>query len=482
MIDDGTNAPGRVRSERADEGGGDRAGPNMRGSRSPLAASVVILALLAALAGGLWWMGRDADPVTLTVAAGPWGSDSYALMREAAAVMERHSDEVRLSVRATRGSSRNMALLNAGRVDLATVTADTPMAASVRTVSDLFADYFQLIAAPGAPIRSVTDLEGALVAIPPHGTRENRAFHMLLDHYDVATDLVRFRAMPFASARRRLLAGSVDALFTVRSLRDDALIGLFEDAGLTGKRLRIVPITQAAAIAVKRPFIRPAAIPQGTYTGRNPTPSGDAETAALTRALVTRTDVAEEAVRELARVLYGHRQEIANRFSLAASIARPGDLGGVPAAPAHDGAQAWFDRFEPSFLQENAEPLALVVTVFSLMLSALFALRSRVSSVRKNRLDAYNHDLLAIGERARCASAGEIEGLRERHFAILANVVHALDTDEVTEEGFNSFSLLWESVRAIVDERRTELRRTARDSARDSARDAARGAARGKAA
>ena len=440
-------------------------GPNARGSRAPLIGVLVVVALLGLLGGGLWWMGRDAGPVTLSVAAGPRGSDSYELMREAAAVMARHSDELRLQLRATRGSSRNMALLNGGRVDLATVTADTPMATSVRTVSDLFPDFFQLIAAPGAPIRSMADLEGALVAIPPHGTQENRAFHMLLDHYDVATDLVRFRAMPFQSAQRRLLAGTVDALFTVRSLRDSALIRLFEDASLTGRRLRIVPITQASAIAVKRPFIRPAIIPEGTYTGRNPTPSGDAATAALTRALVTRSDVPDEAIRELSRVLYGHRQEIANRFSLAASIAPPGALGGVPAAPVHDGAQEWFDRFEPSFIQENAEPLALVVTVFSLMLSMLLGLRARVSSVRKNRLDAYNYDLLAIGESARRAGADEIEQLRERHFRILTTVVHALDTDEVTEEGFRSFSLLWESVREVIEERRTELRRVARGQA-----------------
>lgn len=95
------------------------------------------------------------------------------------------------------------------------------------------------------------------------------------------------------------------------------------------------------------------------------------------------------------------------------------------------------------------------------MLSALIGLRARVSSVRKNKLDGYNYDLLAIGETARHAAAAEIEGLRERHFAILATVVRALDTDEVTEEGFNSFSMLCESVREIIEERRTELRRVA---------------------
>lgn len=431
-----------------------------RPTRARRWAALFAVVLLFGLATGLAWMKRDTGPITLTVAAGPRGTDSHTLLRETAEVLERHSSGVRLRVHATRGSSRNMALLNAGRVDLATVTADTPMAESVRTVADLFLDFFQLIAAPGSPLVALTELEGRLVAIPPHGTQENRAFHMLLDHYDVATDLVRFRAMPFSTAQRLLLAREVDALFTVRSLRDAQLVRLFEDASLSRLRLRVVPVAQAAAIAVKRPFIRPGTIPRGTYTGRNPTPTNDTLTATLTRVLVTRSDVPDEAIQELSRVMFGHRQEIANRFSLAASIAPPGEIGGpgsVPAAPIHDGAQAWFDRFEPTFLQENAEPLALVVTVFSLLLSAMIGLRARVSSVRKNRLDAYNYDLLAIGERARSADAAELEELREQHFQVLEIAVRALDTDDVTEEGFRSFSLLWESVREIIAERRTEL-------------------------
>ena len=132
----------------------------------------------------------------------------------------------------------------------------------------------------------------------------------------------------------------------------------------------------------------------------------------------------------------------------------------MPAAPAHDGAQAWFDGFEPSLVQENAEPPALVVTVFPLMVSIPSGHRPRASLARENRPGAQNIALLAAGETARRAGPDGIGASRERHFAILAGVVVALDADGVTEEGFRPFSLRWKGVRGIVDEQRTELRQT----------------------
>ena len=444
--------------------GADVAVPNVRRRNKAKRARRIVAALIAllglALVAGLVLMQREEGTVELTVAAGPRGSDSFTLMRETAAVLRRHSDELRLVVRPTRGSSRNMALLAQRRVDLATVRADTPVAEDVRAVADLFPDYFQIVTRDRLTLRSVNDLEGMRIAIPPHGTEENRAFHMLLDHYDVDARDVRWKAMPFDSAARMLLAGSIDALFTVRSLRDGGLLRLFEDASLTGRRFGFVPIRQAEAIAVKRPFIHVASIPQGVYTGSNPTPRADTQTASVTRVLVTREDVPEEAIRELARVLFGHKLDLTVRFSLAAAIAPPGGLEGTSTAPVHDGAQSWFDRDEPSFVQENAEPLALGVTVLTLIISLLLGLRARLNSVQKNRLDAYNYELLELGEKARAADdIVTLDALKTTQFGILERVVRALDTDEVTEEGFQSFSLLWSGVREIIEDRRRELAR-----------------------
>ena len=432
--------------------------PRDKARRARRYAVLGVLFLLGLAALAYWAIERDEQPTVLRVAADTRSSDSYTLMRELAAVLRRHSDTVRLRVVPTRGSSRNMALLAQGRVDLATVRSDAPVSSDVRSVADLFPDFFQIVTKQGLQISSINSLKNITIAIPPDGTEENRAFHMLLDHYDVDADAVRWRAVPFETAARRLLAGTVDALFTVRSLRDGGLLQLFEDASLRRATLGIVPIRQAEAIALKRPFLTVGTIPVGTYTGANPTPRADTPTVSVTRVLMTRADVPDEAIRELSRVMFGHRLDLTTRFALASAIDRPGGIKGNTTAPPHDGAQAWFDRDEPSFVQENAEPLALLVAVLTALVSLGFALRARLNSVQKNRLDAYNYDLLDIGDRARGAeSAGDLDALKTEHFAVLETVVRALDTDEVTEEGFQSFSLLWEAVRQTIEDRRREL-------------------------
>lgn len=442
----------------------DRAGrPPLRANRTSARTRTVSFGILllafvmaAAAGGGWWWISRDRQPVVLTVGSGPFGSDSDALMRHVADVVARHSKTLRLAVRATRDPSENIARLNSRQIDLAVIRADTPVVSDVRMIAGLFPDYFQIVVRADAPARSVADLPGLRIAIPQFGTDAFRSFWVLADHYDLPVTNYNWRAVPFEAAAAGLLAGRYDALFTVRSLRDETLLRMFEDAQLKGLKLRYIPIEQAAAIALKRPFLRPETMPVGAFTGALPVPGGQTPTAAVERILVSRADVPDDAIRELTSILFEHRLDLTIRFSLASAISEP-DLSRGLNVPLHDGAAAFFDRDKPSFIQENAEPIALGVTLLAMAFSGLLALRRRLVNRQKNRADVYNYRLLDLLARARQArTAGEIDQLRGELDAILETVVVALDTDEVTDEGFQSFFLLWESVRATLRECRLD--------------------------
>lgn len=420
---------------------------------------LVIAGLLAILVIAVaYYLNQSPKQQTLTIGSGPHRSDSYELVREIADVVSRHSDWLTVIPSATRDSSQNIRKLNERRVDAATIRSDTPVANNVRMIANLFPDYFQLITRGDTPIYKVTDLVGKRVAIANFGTDEFRSFWIIGDHYDLAIRSVNWVTMDFAKASEKLLAGEVDALFTVRSLRDRLLLNLFEDAELKNENLRFIPINQAEAIAIKRPFLDVGKVPKGAFLGKAPTPSRDTITATVDRLFVTREDIDPEIIREVTRVLFEHRLDLTIRFALASAISKPNTEVGF-GIPLHDGSQQYYDRDEPSFIQENAEPLALLVTVFAMMVSSLFAIRSRWESTQKDQMDTYNYALLDIADTARQTSDLKIiQELKGKLFANLERAVIALDTDEMTEKGFQSYSLLWESVREILNDRAQELK------------------------
>ena len=445
-------------------GGNSRSRPRQANRRSTadrvmtIIGAAVLAAMIAVALGAWLWIERDRAPVVLRVGTGPVGSDSYVLMREVAEVAARHRKAVRLDVRATRDPSQNIAMLNAGAIELAAIRADTPVVSTIRIVADLYPDYFQLIARADAPIFAVNDLSKIRIAIPAFGTDAFRSFWTVANHYNFAIDAIDWTATDFTHARTGLLDGTYDAIFTVRSLRDADLLRLFLDAGIKRTALRYIPVDQAQAISLKSPFLEPGTIPRGAFTSLGTLPQREILTASVMRILVTRDDIPAEAIRALTEVLFEHRLDLTIRFSLASAIRQPDESHGLN-VPLHDGAAQFYTRDEPSFLQENAEPLALVITVCAMLFSGLLALRSRLVAAQKNRADRYNYQLLDLNAQALAAtSPDELAGLRSQLNDVLETVVVALDTDEVTDEGFQSFSLLWENVRDTIREREAKLR------------------------
>lgn len=418
---------------------------------------LLVLFFIGTAIYGYFYLTRDKGPTILKIASGPYKSDSYELIKEIADVVIRHSDNLIIEAIPSKDSSNNISLLNRGVVDLATIRSDTPVVSNVRMVADLFSDYFQLITRSESLIYTPNDLIGKRVAIANFGTDEFRSFWILGDHYDLPVNGIKWRTMSFAAAKDALLSGEVDAVFTVRSLRDRILLNLFEDAELKKLPLRYISLDQAEAISIKRPFLQVGHLPKGTFSGKAPTPRAHTITTTVQRILVTRDDLDDEPIRELTRILFENRLDLIIRFALASAIKPPKFEEGLAIA-LHPGSEQYFNRDQPSFLQENAEPIALMITIAAMLFSGLLALRSRFVSTQKDRMDSYNYVLLDIAERAnKTSDVAEIKNLRTTLFNTLETVVRALDTDEVTEEGFQTFSFLWESVRVMLVEREKEI-------------------------
>ncbi|MDD9908799.1 MAG: hypothetical protein OXR62_03820 [Ahrensia sp.] len=418
-----------------------------------------LIVLIAAV--GSWYVFIAPQPTTtLIVAAGERGSDSYTLMGEVAEVLERHSDTLRIDIAESRNSSEAISAINARRVDLATIESNTPAHTSISLVADLFPDYFFLIARQNAqsrfprfPVASIEDLPGKRIAIPQAATVGNLSFWSVVDHYKVPPESFR----SFAWSRQRtfdaMIAGRVDAMFLVSSLRDPFLLRLIEEASIRGIALRFIAVEQADAMALKRPYLEPVTIVEGAFDGSIPLPREDVATASLQRLLVAHGDTDQASVQELVETIFENRLDLLIRMSLTSAIRDPRREGSAT-LPIHEGARRYYDRDQPSFLQENAEPLALILTVCAMMLSALLALRRNLASRAKNRGDDYNHQLLRIAKRARETDDMEtLQTLKRELIDLLEIVVEALDKDRISEDAFQSFAFLWGSTKDTINNR-----------------------------
>src|SRR6201990_2650261 len=91
------------------------------------------------------------QPETLRIAVGPAGSDDHQVVQAIAEVFDDESRTVRLSPITTEGAAESLALLGAGKADLAIGRGDLGMPADAQTLAVLRQHYVVLGAPSGRP-------------------------------------------------------------------------------------------------------------------------------------------------------------------------------------------------------------------------------------------------------------------------------------------------------------------------------------------
>ena len=409
---------------------------------------VIGVVWLALLVGIIAWLdSRDRD--YLNIAAGPADGESFELAQALARVFEATHPDVTVEVFETQGSSENVRLLQTGRVDLATVQADTLVDESIRALATLYFDAYQLIARSDSLIHNVADLAGHRVAIPPQDSGQNRSFVALIDHYGLRLDDLIALPMSEDAANFAMQQGQVDAVFRVRAPGNARVHELIRQRG----DMRLIPIDQPAAMALLNPTIESGSIPRGSYRGHPPLPMADLTTAIVDRVLIAREDLDEDRVFEFTRMIFEQRSALVAQTPLA-GLVRPLAEETRIAIPMHPGAQRYYDREKPTIIQEHSRVLAALLYVLAILTSGFVALRARLKRSRRIRMKDYNIALMEIAGEAEKAPAGaSLQAQKDRLIEILKEVVHDLDSERVSQEEFDHFSFTWQAVDTLLRDR-----------------------------
>lgn len=396
----------------------------------------------------LAWVVRGNQVDALVIGAGEHHGESFLYCQALAEVAGRHLKQGRLEVRETDGSRENMLLLEKGEVQLAVAQADVELAPGARLICMLFPDYFQLVVGAQSGIDSIRDLEGKRVAVQSFRGGQYHSLRFLLEHFGLKhSDLILVQANP-DEANAMLREGKVDAVFRVRAPRNETIADLLNDG--TG---RLLPIEQTAALLMKQPALTRGILPTGSYQGYPPQPDRPLNTLAVPRLLLAHRDLSDEVVKELTALIFERRQELANETPLANLTQKPSEME-WSLLPVHPGAQSFYDGQRPSFLHENAEVIALILSIFLMIASWIWQMRRQMADGRKNRADRFNRKIMKLCLQAEsCQSFDELREIRHELLLLLDVVVAELDQDKISETSFHSFSFTWEAAIASIRHR-----------------------------
>lgn len=253
---------------------------------------------------------------------------------------------VRAQVQATKASVENLNLLAAGRGEVAFSLGDSVMAArdgvaeagfpkaldNLRAIAAIYPNYIQIVAAGEAGVTSITDIKGKTISVgaPASGTELNaRAiFKAAGISYE---DAARVEYLPFAESAELIKNGQLQVTLQSAGLG----VASIKDLATTHK-ISVVAVPAEVIESIGAPYV-PAVIPAGTYDGQ----TEDVPTAAVGNILVTSTNVSDDRVYEMTKLMYENLPKMIAAHAAAKAIDPAKAVEGLP-IPLHPGAERYY--------------------------------------------------------------------------------------------------------------------------------------------
>ncbi len=370
--------------------------------------------------------------------------DTYKTALAIATVTNNHFPDINIEVISTLGSTQSEKLLNENLVDLAMIQADTKTGTNARLVSLMYPDAFQLIVRGDSDIKSVSDLRGKQVALPHHSSGQYRSFWTLVKHYGLTKDDIYTKSMSADAADFALKHNAIDAIFRVRPPANAKIKRLISKTDA-----RIIPITQAKAMQLDESSFISGVIPKGAYGGHPAVPSVDLETIIVYRLLIASKSLDEDVVKSITSALFEQGQELQSHIKLA-GLAKQPDRDSGTMIPIHKGAQSYYDREEPSFVQKYLDKFGFIITIVAFLGSVLFKLRDYRQKVRVSKYTSRLMQIIKIAQAHH--DKDKLEEMARELNSMLEKILRDKNRYLIDHDGFETFSFYWEMARDEVNE------------------------------
>ncbi|MFB9264436.1 TAXI family TRAP transporter solute-binding subunit [Bradyrhizobium erythrophlei] len=427
-----------------------------------LAAGILLFGVAAAT---LYYALR---PVTLHIAVGPPGSDDVKLVQAFAQTFAHDGSAVRLTPVTTQGATESVALFAANKVELAVARVDLNLPTSAEAVAILRKNVVVLWAPSGLPpkgskkppaakIKSIDDLAGRKVGVIGRTQANVTLLRVILQESGVNPDKVTI--VQFAANQITDLAhdASLDAYMTVGPLNSKITADAIAATAAARGEPKFLPIEVSEAIAQKHPRYESEEIAGSIFSSSPARPEDKVETVSVNHLIVAQHTLHESTVSALVRQLFTDRLQVARDVPGAAKIEKP-DTDKDAALPAHQGAAAYIDGTERTFLEKYTDYIWGAILVLSGLGSAGAWFRHYVKRDERDQYISHRDNLLALISRVRGAETAEdlatMQGMADQ---LLREALDCYDDGAIEEGDLSVIGLTLEQFHHAVADRRAVI-------------------------
>jgi TRAP transporter TAXI family solute receptor len=424
-----------------------------------LAAGILLFGLAAAAS---YYVLR---PVTLRVAVGPPGSEDQKLVQALAQTFVREASPVRLSPITTQGAAESIALLAAGKTDLAIARGDLEMPATAESVAILRKNVVVLWSPSGLPpkgskkqpaakIKSLDELAGHRVGVIGRTQANATLLRVILTESGVNPDKVAITQFGTDQIAELARDPAIDAYMAVGPLDSKITTEAIALTAKTRGEPKFLPIDVSEVIAQKHPLYEAEEIPASTFSASPPRPDDKIDTVSVNHLIIAPKSLSDTAVGAFVRQLFTVRQQLAREVPSAAKIEKP-DTDKDAALPAHQGAAAYIDGNERTFLEKYSDYIWGAILVLSGLGSAGAWLRHYWQRDEREKYALHRDSLLDLISRARQAEAPEeLAAMQTDADGILREALDCYDDGAIEEGDLAAIGLVLEQFHHAVADRR----------------------------
>lgn len=404
-------------------------------------------------------------PVTLRIAVGPADGNDKNLIQVIAAQFARDRSPIRLSLRITPGGNESIALLAAGKADIAVARGDLDLPRDAQSLAIMRKNVVVIWSPSGrsasgkrkVALKEIGDLAGRRIGVVGRSDANLKLLKVILTESGVAPDKVKIVQFATDQVAQMARDPGLDAFMTVGPLDSKITADAIAISAEPKRELTFIPIDVSDTIARKNPLYESGKIPASSFSSKPARPDDEIETVSVNHLIVARSDLPDTAAAAFTRQLLTVRQRLSRDNPDASKIEKP-DTDKDAALPAHPGAAAYIDGTERTFLEKYSDYFWIGILLLSILGSAGAWIGHYLKRDEKS-VNTEHRDRL-MGTIARVRSAGSLAELKELQSdvdALLQETLDCYDDGAIDEGNLKAVDLVLTQLHRAMTDRRTEL-------------------------